>query len=87
MDNQQPGAVTLEQFAARVDCHFTTASRLRSGERLPGRELLGRIIEAYGLDPVQAMSLFVSKEPDARSKFGEYLRKHVFDPSGVPAND
>lgn len=80
MENNQPGEVTLQQFADRVECHFTTASRLKSGERLPGRELLGRIIEEYNLDPVETTKLFVSKEPDARINFGAYLRKHIFNP-------
>ncbi len=75
-----PSAVTLDAFAERVGCHFTTASRLKSGERLPGRELLGRIIDAYDLDVQEAMRIYTSGG-DARQKFGQYLCDHVFVPA------
>lgn len=67
--------VTLEAFADRVGCHFTTASRLRSGDRMPSRELLGRIVEAYGLDKVRTLDLFTAGDA---SEFGVYLRDEVF---------
>lgn len=67
--------VTLEAFADRVGCHFTTASRLRSGDRMPSRELLGRIVEAYGLDKEAAFDRFTAGDS---AKFGEFLRKNVF---------
>lgn len=75
--------VTLEAFADRVGCHFTTASRLRSGDRMPSRELLGRIVEAYGLDKEVAFDMFTAGDS---AKFGEFLRKQVFgsDLSAVP---
>src|SRR5690606_41550728 len=76
------GNVTLEAFAARVDCHFTTASRLRAGQRMPGRELLGRIVEEYSLDPEEALNLFTSGTPQ---QFGEYLREDVFEVESVQA--
>lgn len=79
-------AVTLDAFAERVQCHFTTASRLKSGERLPGRELLGRIIDAYDLDPQEAMRIFTSSG-DARQRFGEYLREKVFVPAPVEKDE
>ncbi|QNJ57639.1 helix-turn-helix DNA binding domain protein [Streptomyces phage Keanu] len=69
--------VTLEAFADRVGCHFTTASRLRSGERKPSSVLLGRIVEEYGLDKEEAFDLFTQK--DNASEFGAYLRRVVFD--------
>lgn len=69
------GTVTLEAFAARVGCHFTTASRLRAGQRLPGRKLVGRIVKEYHLDPVKAFDAFT----DSKETFGEYLRENVFE--------
>lgn len=66
--------VTLEAFADRVGCHFTTASRLRSGQRLPGRKLLGKIVKEYHLDPEQALQAFT----DSNEEFGKYLRHEVF---------
>ena len=67
--------VTLEAFADRVGCHFTTASRLRSGERMPSRELLGRIVGRYHLDEKEVLNLFTT---GTSKEFGEYLREHVF---------
>jgi len=87
MTNQTASAaVTLDAFAARVGCHFTTASRLKSGERLPGRALLGRIIEAYRLDAAEALTIYTSPT-DAHQLFGEYLRREVFSPDKETASD
>lgn len=72
---ENTGYVTLEAFAARVGCHFTTASRLRNGERMPSRELLGRIVEEYDLNPKEVLDLFTTGAP---SEFGDYLKEHVF---------
>jgi len=66
--------VTLYSFAAAVECHFTTASRLRSGTRMPGRELFNRIVKVYSLNPIEALDAF-SKTP---KEFGKYLRDNVF---------
>lgn len=68
--------VTLEAFADRVGCHFTTASRLRSGERMPSKALLGRIVGAYDLDKEEAFDLFTQDDP---AVFGRYLREQVFE--------
>lgn len=75
MDSNQD-TVTLEAFADRVGCHFTTASRLRSGDRMPSKELLGRIVEEYGLDKEKAFDVFTQGNP---SRFGKYLRDQVFE--------
>ncbi len=72
------GTVTLEAFADRVGCHFTTASRLRAGERMPSRATLGRIVEVYDLDKEEVLDLFTQGD---RQKFGKYLREHVFGAS------
>lgn len=66
--------VTLTQFAKATGCHFTTASRLRSGTRMPGRELFSTIVKVYDLDPEESMRAFAG----TRTDFGSYLRKHVF---------
>ena len=69
-------AVTLKDFASRVRCHFTTVSRLKSGDRLPGPELLGRIVSAYQLDSKEALQAYAS----GRLAFSHFLRDTVFDP-------
>jgi transcriptional regulator with XRE-family HTH domain len=75
---QSTGIVTLEAFAARVGCHFTTASRLRAGERMPGRELLGRIVQEFDLDEAEAFKVYTRENP---AEFGEFLREYVFEAS------
>lgn len=74
MTESTGSAVTLEAFSERVGCHFTTASRLRSGDRLPGRKLLGRITHEYHLDPSDVLDAYSSSQEE----FGRYLRVHVF---------
>jgi transcriptional regulator with XRE-family HTH domain len=76
METSTGHAVTLEAFAARVGCHFTTASRLRAGHRMPGRRLLRRIVEGYGLDREEAFRIFTEGTPE---QFGEYLRDRIFE--------
>ena len=66
--------VTLKEFADSVGCHMTTASRLRRGDRMPGRELFLRIVNVYGLDPREALLKFTGP----REEFGLYLRENVF---------
>ena len=76
--------VTLGSFASRVGCHFTTVSRLKSGDRLPGRELLGRIVDEYSLDPEKALKAYVS----GRSAFATFLQDNVFEkPKESDADD
>lgn len=44
---------------------------------MPGRTLLGRIVEEYHLNESEAFRLFTKGDPD---QFGQYLREHVFEP-------
>ena len=74
MTESTGSAVTLEAFSERVGCHFTTASRLRSGDRLPGRKLLGRITNEYHLNPEDVLTAYA----DSQESFGRYLRVEVF---------
>jgi len=74
MTESTGSAVTLEAFADRVGCHFTTASRLRSGDRLPGRRLLGKITKEYHLEPAEVLEAY----SDSQEAFGRYLRVYVF---------
>lgn len=75
MEKSQEG-LTLDAFASRVGCHFTTVSRLKSGDRLPGRELLGRIIKAYSLDKEDALMAYIA----GGATFSDFLRTNVFEP-------
>lgn len=82
MEERTSSAVTLETFSARVGCHFTTASRLRAGERRPSPTTLKRIVSEYGLDREKAFNAFTAG-PEA---FGAFLREFVFD-TEVAADD
>jgi transcriptional regulator with XRE-family HTH domain len=76
MEQVIKSVVTLETFAKKTGCHFTTASRLRSGHRLPSGRLLARIVKEFDLRADEAMQAYTSGE----SEFGEYLREKVFAP-------
>lgn len=44
---------------------------------MPGRKLLGRIVDEYHLDPKESLRIFTEGSPD---EFGRYLREQVFEP-------
>lgn len=46
---EAPARVSNNEFARRVGCHYTMASRLRSGQRLPSAALLTRISREFGI--------------------------------------
>lgn len=81
MDNK-PRTVTLEAFASRVGCHFTTASRLRAGLRRPGEELLGKIVGTYELNPAEAFHAYTT----SKEAFGAFLRDNIFCAPVEPAD-
>lgn len=66
--------VTNDDFAAAVGVHFTTASKLRNGQRKPSLSLLHRIHEAYGI----SLELLVTTANEGAEAFGALLRKRVF---------
>ena len=68
-------AQTNTQFAEKVDIHFSMASRLRNGKRLPGASLIFRISDAYQLPIDQVQEAYL----DGPDEFGKYLREKVFD--------
>lgn len=69
--------MTNEDFGDKVGCHYSMASRLRNGERLPSRDLLRRIISAFGLNRAEAYEAY----DQGREEFSRYLRDTVFEPS------
>lgn len=68
--------VTNEEFGSKVGCDFTMASRLRNGQRLPSRELLERIVTAYGLDANEALRASAG----GHASFAAYLKVEIFEP-------
>lgn len=67
--------VTLYEFSKAVGCHFTTASRLRSGDRMPGGKILREVVKKYNLDPMETLEKYGSEDP---AVFGKFLRENVF---------
>lgn len=75
--------VTNEEFGRNVGCDFTMASRLRNGKRLPSRDLLSRIVEAYGLDATEALEATSA----GKEAFAAYLDRVVFNPPSGEIED
>ena len=73
---------THAEVADRLGCAPASVSRMRAGKRLPGREMVQRIIEAYGLGPKRVAELMaaLSEGPEAT---GEFLTNRVFGPTSV----
>lgn len=55
--------------------HFTMASRLRNGMRLPSVSTLRKIVKEFDLDTKQALDA----HGKGSAEFGRYLRQHVFE--------
>jgi len=71
--------MTNDTFAARVGCHYSYASRLKNGERLPSVAMLYRIIEAFGLNEHDALIAY----RNGSGSFSSFLRTHVFSKPDV----
>lgn len=67
--------MTNEQFGGRVGCSESMASRLRSGKRRPGTELLFAIVTEFDLDREATEKAFLA----GKEAFGRYLCANVFD--------
>lgn len=67
--------VTNHAFASAVDCNYTMASRLRSGNRMPSAKMLSRICAAYQLDEGEALRMHAQ----GATVFSAWLREKVFD--------
>lgn len=75
--------LTNEQFGERVGVHFTMASRLRNGMRLPSVSTLRKIVDEYDLDINEALAA----HGKGSAEFGRYLRDHVFEREVEPVLD
>ena len=75
--------MTNTEFARRVGCHHTMASRLRNGHRVPSVHMLARILTTFDFDQQSLNRLWVAlsentSEEARAAKFGEWLRDAVF---------
>lgn len=65
--------MTNAEFGRRVGCSHSMASRIRSGHRLPGLDLMARISEQFGI-PVATLLKARQAGPGAMA---ELLEKRV----------
>ena len=67
--------MTNEEVAEFLNVHYSTISRLSSGERMPSGSLLMDIIHTFRLDTGEATNAFRL----GPSVFSKYFRAHVKD--------
>lgn len=73
--------ISNQQFADAVGIHFSMASRLRSGTRLPSADLIMRIHEVYDI-PLEDLH---RARADGAEAFGQFLRDRVLVTADEPA--
>lgn len=81
--------LSLYEFGRLVECNYTTASRLLSGDRSPSTRLLARICKAYGLDGTRALAAMEAdqgREDGRTPTFAAFLKAEVFD-KAPPGDD
>lgn len=74
--------ITNATYASAVGCHFTMASRLRSGERKPGLATVIATIRAYDLTCDQVVDWLRAIELGAYYS-GVWMRRNIFEPDGI----
>lgn len=70
--------LTNPQFAALTGCDFTSASKIRHGQRQPSLRLFAKTVRAFNLDANDAIDAFL----EGREAFTAYLNEMVFEPGG-----
>jgi transcriptional regulator with XRE-family HTH domain len=81
-------ATTYKEFGERVECDYTTVSRLLSGDRAPSTRLLGRICDAFKLDRGKALRVLgldqadnVGRVTPTYPRFSAWLREQTMEDS------
>jgi transcriptional regulator with XRE-family HTH domain len=77
MDTMITKAVNNPDFAKRVGIHFTMASRLRNGERMPSTAVLSRIVSAFELTG-EDLEAFMRAARDRRT-LGMWIDANLFE--------
>lgn len=70
-------ATSNANFAARVGCHFTMASRLRGGGRLPSANMLQKIRHAFEMDDTETAAM-LNAHAKGRAAFGAWISDTLF---------
>lgn len=68
--------LTNPQYAERAGCDYTTASKIRNGQRLPGLWLFAKTMVEFDLDANEAVRAYLK----GRQAFAAFLNRTVFDP-------
>ncbi len=67
--------LTNTRFADLTGCDFTSASKIRHGQRQPSLSLFARIVDAFHLDANDALDAYKK----GREAFTRYLNEMVFE--------
>jgi transcriptional regulator with XRE-family HTH domain len=70
-------AVSNADFGRRVGVHYTFASRLRNGQRIPSVETISAIRAAFNLDAATTVAMMDAAAQGAPT-FGEWLNSTLF---------
>ena len=66
-------ATSNQEFAQRVGCHVSTASRLKRGKKMPSTSMLIKISRAYEI-PMDDLARAYSEGPD---QLGDLIRDRI----------
>lgn len=70
-------ALSNADFGRRVGIHYTHASRLRNGQRLPSVSVLSSVQDAFQLNDKETSEMLeAARDPEA---FGRWIDEHLFD--------
>ena len=75
-------ATSNADFAARVGCHFTMASRIRGGGRLPSAAMLNKIKNAFDLSDHKLAEMMLAHSA-GKAAFGQWIRDNLFIPDAA----
>lgn len=76
-------ATSNPDFARRVGIHFTMASRIRNGNRMPSSAVLGRIIQEFGIDG-GTLEDFMEAVNQGALSLGAWIDEHLFEGDAEP---
>lgn len=72
-------AVSNTDFAKRVGVHYTMASRIRNGRRMPSSHTLSSICSAFNLHGSDQEEMMLAVQ-EGQSAFGQWVRAKLFIP-------
>lgn len=72
-----PPPLLNKEFAELVDCDFTTASRLKNGQRLPSMHMFTSICEAFKLSNAKRREFQDAVDAGAQES-GKWIKHHLY---------